>query len=73
MKEHKSIMQIVSGVYFFIVAIGLYLWIHFFSADMLVKNIIPIALGLIVLWFLFIYIVMKKESQRKDSREDEKT
>jgi len=42
-------MQIVSGVYFLIVAIVLFLWAQFFSGDSLVKNIIPVAVVLIIL------------------------
>lgn len=70
MKDHKNIMQIVSTGYFLMIAAGLFLWIHFFSADRLVKNMIPVALGLIVLWFLLIYVVMKREGKRKNNRKD---
>lgn len=72
MKGHKSSMQVISSIYFLIVAIGLFLWIHFFSADILVKNMIPVTLGLIVLWFLFIYIVMRQQGKGRNNREDEK-
>lgn len=65
-------MQIVTGIFFFIVAAGLFLWIHFFSADILIKNMIPVALGLIVLWFLLIYAVMKKKEKRRMKKEENK-
>lgn len=67
----KGHMQIISGAYFIIVSLGLFLWIHFFSADILVKHIIPVALGLIALWFLLIYAFMKREeTQRRKKEED---
>ncbi|KXL54009.1 hypothetical protein CLNEO_01050 [Anaerotignum neopropionicum] len=68
----KGYMQIVMGAYFLIVAAGLFLWIHFFSANSLIKNIIPVALGLIVLWFLLIYTVMKQAKQHRRKKEENK-
>lgn len=69
-KEHKNMMQIVSVGYFLIVAVGLFLWVEFFSVDTLLENILPVAVGLIVLWFLFIYIVMKRQCKGHDNRKD---
>lgn len=71
MKEPKSVMQIVSGIYFLLMAVGLFLWIHFFTVERLVKNFIPLALGCIVLWFLLIYVVMKRQSKKRTNRKDE--
>ncbi len=68
----KGYMQIASSVYFLIVAAGLFLWIHFFSADILIKNIIPVVVGLIALWFLFIYAIMKREGKQRSKQEEEK-
>ena len=70
MKERKNMMQIVSVGYFLIVAVSLFLWVEFFSVDSLLENIIPVALGLIVLWFLFIYIVMKRQCKGNHNRKD---
>ncbi|WP_352399942.1 hypothetical protein [Anaerotignum sp.] len=72
MKDNKNIMQIVSGVYFLVIAILLFLWIHFFSGEVLRKGMIPVALVLIALWFLLIYIVMKHGSNCKNNGEDDK-
>lgn len=68
----KGYMQIVSGVYFLIVAVGLFLWIHFFSADSLINNMIPVVLVLIVFWFLLIYFVMKGKVKPSDKKEEDK-
>ncbi|MEA5056448.1 hypothetical protein SDC9_95935 [bioreactor metagenome] len=69
MKEH---MKMISGVYFIIVSLGLFLWIHFFSGDILVKHIIPVALGLIVLWFILIYAIMKRDEKQRNRKEEDK-
>lgn len=69
MKEH---MKMISGVYFIIVSLGLFLWIHFFSRDILVKHIIPVALGLIVLWFILIYAIMKRDEKQRNRKEEDK-
>ena len=68
----KGHMQILSGAYFVIVSLGLFLWVHFFSADALVKHIIAVALGLIALWFLLIYTVMKREEKQRSKKEEDK-
>ncbi|WP_304507810.1 hypothetical protein [Anaerotignum sp.] len=68
----KGYMQIVSGVYFLIVAVGLFLWIHFFSVDSLINNMIAVVLGLIVLWFLLLYFVMKSKVRPSNKKEEDK-
>lgn len=68
----KGHMQIISGAYFIIVSLGLFLWIHFLGGDILVKHMIPLALGLIVLWFFMIYAVMKRDEKQRNRKEEDK-
>ncbi len=68
----KGHMQILSGAYFIVISLGLFLWVHFFSAEIIVKHIIPVALGLIALWFLLIYAVMKRDEKQRSKKEEDK-
>ena len=72
MKEYKFRLQMISGVYFILVFLGLFLWIHFFSTDSLIRHIPFVALGLVVLWFLLVYAVMKRGEKQRMRKEEDK-
>ncbi len=65
-------MQIISGAYFIIVSLGLFLWIHFWGGDILLKHMIPVVLGLIVLWFFMIYAAMKRDEKQTNRKQEDK-
>ncbi len=68
MKDYKFRLQMISGVYFIVVSLGLFLWIHFFSADSLVKHIPFVALGLVILWFLLVCAVLKRGEKKEEDK-----
>lgn len=65
MKKIQHTMQLVTVIYF--VAAGLILWLMSkkLSGDWILQHVLPLALGLIVLWFILIFLTLKIQSGGK--------
>ena len=65
MKKIQHTMQLVTVLY--IVAAGVILWLMSkrLPGDWLLHHVIPLALGLVVLWFLLIFLTLKIQSGRR--------
>lgn len=65
MKETRKIMQVVTLLYLVLVGIGLYIAAKVLPAESLLNAILPLALILIVLWFVLIFATLKWQSRKK--------
>ncbi len=70
MNEQKKIMQMVTGVYFVAVAVGLFLLSKIIPAQTLLHLVLPLALVLLVVWFLLIFAVLKHQTKQKQKDEE---
>ena len=70
MKEQKKTMQIVTAIYFIAVAVGLFLLSKMMPAQTLLKMVLPLALVLLVVWFLLIFAVLKHQTKQKQNRKE---
>ncbi len=70
MNEQKKIMQMVTGIYFVAVAIGLFLLSKIIPAQTLLHLVLPLALVLLVVWFLLIFAVLKRQTKQKQKDEE---
>ena len=66
MKETRKIMQVVTLLYLVLVGIGLYIAAKVLPAESLLNAILPLALILIVLWFVLIFATLKWQSRKKE-------
>lgn len=67
MKEQKKTMQIVTGIYFIAVAVCLFLLSKIIPAQTLLDMVLPLALVLLVVWFLLIFAVLKYQTKQKQN------
>lgn len=58
-------MQVVTLLYLVLVGIGLYIAAKVLPAETLLNAILPLALILIVLWFVLIFATLKWQSRKK--------
>lgn len=65
MKETRKWMQLVTLLYLVLVGAGLYLAAKLLPAAQLLDAILPLALILIVLWFVLIFVTLKWQSRKK--------
>lgn len=65
MKETRKIMQVVTLLYLVLVGIGLYIAAEVLPVETLLNAILPLALILIVLWFVLIFATLKWQSRKK--------
>ena len=65
MKETRKIMQVVTLLYLVLVGIGLYIAAKVLPGETLLNAILPLALILIVLWFVLIFATLKWQSRKK--------
>lgn len=65
MKETKKWMQVVTLLYLVLVGAGLYAASKVLPAAQLLDAILPLALILIVLWFVLIFVTLKWQSRKK--------
>lgn len=70
MNEQKKTMQIVTAIYFIAVAVGLFLLSKIIPAQTLMKMVLPLALGLLVIWFLLIFAVLKHKTKQKQKHKE---
>lgn len=70
MNEQKKIMQMVTGIYFVAVAIGLFLLSKIIPAQTLLHLVLPLALVLLLVWFLLIFAVLKHQTKQKQKEEE---
>ncbi len=65
MRKLQHTMQVVTVLY--IVAAGLLLWLisKKLSANWLLHHLLSVALGLIVIWFVLVFLVLKIQSGKK--------
>ena len=60
MKNGKNIMMLVTWCYLVVVGAGLFLAARYIRAETLLDIILPLALALLVLWFVLIYAALRK-------------
>ena len=65
MKETRKIMQVVTLLYLVLVGIGLYIAAEVLPVETLLNAILPLALILIVLWFVMIFATLKCKRRKK--------
>ena len=70
MNGQKKTMQMVTGIYFIAVAVGLFLLSKMIPAQTLLNMILPLALVLLVVWFLLIFAVLKYQTKQKQKDEE---
>ncbi len=65
MKNGKNIMMLVTLCYLVVVGAGLFLAARYIRAETLLDIILPLALALLVLWFVLIYAALRLQHKRK--------
>lgn len=69
MKDRSMIMTIVTVAFFLVVAGALLILPRFVATGTIIRYIIPIAIGLIILWFVVIGVVIKRKAVNSKNRE----
>ena len=69
MKDRSMIMTIVTVAFFLVVAGALLILPRFVATGTIIRYIISIAIGLIILWFVVIGVVIKREAVNSKNRE----
>lgn len=65
MKNGKNLMMLLTLCYLVVVGVGLFLAAHYIPAEALLDAILPLALALLVLWFVLIYAALRLQHKRK--------
>ena len=65
MKNGKNIMMRVTLCYLVVVGAGVFLAARYIRAETLLDIILPLALALLVLWFVLIYAALRLQHKRK--------
>lgn len=65
MKNGKNLMMLVTLCYLVVVGAGLFLAARYIRAETLLDAILPLALALLVLWFVLIYAALRLQHKRK--------
>lgn len=65
MKKIQHTMQLVTVLYFIIAGLILWLMSKKLSGDWLLQHMFPLALGLIVFWFILIFLTLKIQNGGK--------
>ena len=65
MKHPKAMMQIVTVLYLLLAAALLDVAAQRIPSQTLLQTMLPLALGLLALWFLLIYAILKWQNRKK--------